>query len=389
MVFSADVAKRVLVIQPTLTPTGGGEGVCAWILETLKGEYETTLLVWEAPDLAAIDRFFGTSLQRGPLPVRIAFPRWPRWLKRARFARRFKHWLLLAEGRRVPAIDLRISVDEESDLGGSGIQYVHYPRLQSLARARAGEAASLRLRLLGVIHRLMARVAGFSVERMRRNVTIVNSDWTGTRVQALHAIATTTIHPPAVGPFPEQPWAERKTAFVCVGRLAPEKRLEWVIEIVRSVRAAGHDVSLTIVASAGDAAYGARIAALARAAGSWVSIERALSRSELAALLGSHRYGLHGMAEEHFGMAVAEMVAAGMIPFVPAGGGQREIVDDERLQWTTQSEAVARIVQVLGDPALQESLRAHLASRKAHLAPARFVAEFRALVAQAIATPTV
>ena len=38
---------------------------------------------------------------------------------------------------------------------------------------------------------------------------------------------------------------------------------------------------------------------------------------------------LHGMREEHFGMAPAEMARAGVIVWVPNGGGQMEIVGDE------------------------------------------------------------
>ena len=45
--------------------------------------------------------------------------------------------------------------------------------------------------------------------------------------------------------------------------------------------------------------------------------------------MASHRYGIHGMREEHFGMAPAEMVRAGVIVWVPRGGGQMEIVGRE------------------------------------------------------------
>ena len=45
--------------------------------------------------------------------------------------------------------------------------------------------------------------------------------------------------------------------------------------------------------------------------------------------MATHRYGIHGMREEHFGMAPAEMARAGAIVWVPRGGGQTEIVGGE------------------------------------------------------------
>ena len=50
------------------------------------------------------------------------------------------------------------------------------------------------------------------------------------------------------------------------------------------------------------------------------------SRDEVRALMATHRYGIHGMREEHFGMAPAELARAGCIVWVPRGGGQMEIV---------------------------------------------------------------
>ena len=64
------------------------------------------------------------------------------------------------------------------------------------------------------------------------------------------------------------------------------------------------------------------------------------------------------MREEHFGMAPAEMVRAGMIVWVPNGGGQVEIVgNDPRLVYESDEQAIDQIVQVLGNPDEQRRLR--------------------------------
>jgi len=398
--------RRVMLVQPTLTPYGGGEGVCVWMLEALRADHDLCLLVWERPDFGALDAFFGTSLAAAGIEVRLAYPRLPDRLRRSRFARQLKHWALLAEARRQPDVDLLIAADEESDLGGAGIQYLHFPRLQYLSASGGVRPTAARLAqqlAFALYRRAGARATGFSLARMRRNTTVVNSDWTGAEVQRLHGIDTITVHPPAVGPFPAVPWSDRTDGFVAVGRIVPEKRLELIIDIVGGVReAAGvrgapqgdtgdgaldasSSMPLHIVASAGDPAYEARVLARAREAGPWVRVHRHLSRLELVRLLTRHRYGIHGMAEEHFGMAVAEMVAAGMIPFVPRGGGQVEIVRDERLLWTSIDDAVTKIGALRSSPAAQESVRATLAARAPELGPERFMREIRTVVQDALA----
>jgi glycosyltransferase involved in cell wall biosynthesis len=368
--------RRLLVVHSALGPFGGGTGVCAWMLEALQHEHQVSLLVLERPDLAAVNRFFGTSLSESRIRIEVALPAFPERLKRLRLLRRLRQSWLLKLARSRPDVDLVLSAQEESDLGGGGIQYVHFPRHDP---GTVAGFAPLRRAGFRLYHRLVFLATGTSRARMRDNVTLVNSDWTGEKLRAIHGIDTITVHPPAAGDFPAVPWGEREDGFVCIGRLTPEKRFELLIDIVGRVRALGRDVHLHIVATDDNRAYGARIAELARRR-PWVTLQRHVPRSELSSIIARHRYGLHGMAEEHYGMAAAEMVAGGMLVFVPRGGGQVEIVDDDRLRWSTPDEAVARIVAVLDDARLNQTLRAGLAARREHLRPERFMREIRDLV---------
>jgi len=47
----------------------------------------------------------------------------------------------------------------------------------------------------------------------------------------------------------------------------------------------------------------------------------------LETLLCTHKYGLNLKPREHFGLSVAEYVAAGMVAFAPASGGQVDVLD--------------------------------------------------------------
>src|SRR5262249_3131545 len=149
------------------------------------------------------------------------------------------------------------------------------------------------------------------------------------------------------------------------GRISPEKELDKIIDIIAAVRARGHAVHLHIIGTADNPSYHQHIRQRASHNAAWLFLNEDLSREELVQLVSRHRYGIHGMSEEHFGMAVAEMVRGGCIVFVPRGGGQREIVgQEERLLYLGVNEAAAKIVQVLGDTSTQTTLRVYLAKRK-------------------------
>src|SRR5262249_38798550 len=150
------------------------------------------------------------------------------------------------------------------------------------------------------------------------------------------------------GDFPAIPWQDREDGFVCIGRISPEKELEKIIAILAAVRGRGQKVHLHIIGSPDNPRYYRRILRLVRANASWVFLNEGLSRDQLVRLISVHRYGIHGMREEHFGMAVAEMVRAGCIVFVPRGGGQVEIVrGEDRLLYKTPAEAITKIGRVM------------------------------------------
>ena len=216
---------------------------------------------------------------------------------------------------------------------------------------------------------------------MKQNLTLVNSDWIGDKVREWHGIESTTLYPPVSGEFPEVPWQNREDGFVCIGRISPEKELDDIIDILACVRKQGHDIHLHLIGSPDHPRYYKRIVRRAKANPSWLFINKNPSRDELVRLVATHRYGIHGMKEEHFGMAVAEMVRGGCIVFVPRGGGQLEIVgNDDRLLYGSVEEAVSKIHPVLKDPDLQNALRCHLNQRKELFSTAHFVRQLREIV---------
>jgi len=378
--------KRVLFTQASLAPVGGGNGVAAWILEALKEHYRIAVLTFEKPDLARINRFFGTTLKSTDFDLFLVTGWFPHVVSKfpTPLAMLKAYYLYWRCRRLAPQYDIAITADNEADMGSCGVQYVHFPRFFPHRPAVDLKWYHGFRALRWAYYRVPAWVTGFSEQRMRRNVTLVNSEYTGRHFNAVHGTKTITLYPPAIGTFPKVPWELRKRGFLIIGRIAPEKRIELAIEILKRVRDLGVEVHLHVIGIAPVETYANLVRDLVKANAAWVSLHENLSRTELLQLISTHRYGLHAMKDEPFGMAVAELVSGGCIPFVYNGGGPVEIVDhDPWLIYDTAEEAAEKIAQTLQDDSRQMVVRERLARRKELFTTQRFVLGVRESVAAA------
>jgi glycosyltransferase involved in cell wall biosynthesis len=362
----------------------------AWVIQALQSDHDVTLLTWEPVDFRTVNRYFGTEID----PDRVRLHLIPGWL-RALLPSGFgflKHNILLRECKRLrSSYDVVFTGHNESDFGGPGIQYIHYPCLDDprVNAASKRQEESLPLSWYHRSHSIMrayfalcTRISGFSLEGVRRNVTLVNSDWTGRLAKEVLAVEPRTVYPPVHAEFPAVPWEQRELGFVCVGRISPEKRVDRIVRILAAVRRKGWDIHLHVIGSRTDnPSYFAQIQPLLQANQSWVSLEENLPHEQLRALVARHRYGIHGMDHEHFGIAVAEMVKAGCIVFTPNSGGQVEIIgNDSRLTYDSDEQAVEKVTAVLGNSSIQHDLLEHLAGCGTNFSTDRFVREIRGIV---------
>lgn len=381
--------KNILFLQKSLQPPGGGNAVAAWIIQALKDEYSITVLTWDAVDTEEINRFYGTSLQSSdftvirPGPAVLALVRVipdPHGIQRLGFLLRIWH-------RIRDRFDLAISADNEMDFGERGIQYFHYPALNELYRYHSVRGRSLKDKTIAVIRyhwRPWRLVSGFSFERMKQNLTLVNSDWTGIAAKNMYGIDTKTVYPPISGHFPRVEWKDKSDDIVVIGRFVVEKCLESLIEIVSNVRRHVPGIQLIFIGTPGsrrqDRQYYRNFLSQVERH-DWIQVEEDLSRENMIELISKFRYGLHGFVNEHFGMGVAEMVVAGCLPFLPDGGGQREIVNFQAdLLYRSRSDAVSKIVATMQSPPRQRQLQKSLESMKHRFSVTAFVHEFRSIV---------
>jgi glycosyltransferase involved in cell wall biosynthesis len=378
--------RRVLLVQPSMQPPGGGNGVAAWMLQALVAEHRVTVLSWRPVEVDPINRFFGTSLRPSDFDTMVVPRTWtfgPDHLPVP--AALLRSALLMRYTRRVSdPFDVIVGVHNETDYGRRGIQYVHYPTYLR-PRPRVDYRWYHRaVPVLEAYYRFTDRVADFSFERLRQNLTLANSNWTAAHVKQLLGIDARTLYPPVADSAGSVVWPDRRHGFVALGRISPEKEYERSMRILALVRQYVPDLTFTIVGTWDRHAsrYMRSLQRLSRSLGSWVQFRQNLTRDEVGQLLASHRYAIHGMREEHFGMAPAEMIRAGMIVWVPRGGGQVEIVGDEpALLYDSEEEAAEKIRHVLGHAPEQTRLREYLHTRSALFGTERFMEEVRSIVA--------
>lgn len=354
----------------------------AWMIEALKDDHELTLLAASPPDFAHANRVFGTSIAEGDIEIRLV-PSLETRLERSipRLARlpMFRRCLVMALARGISdRYDLVVATDNESDVGTRAMQYVHFPGQlfwHPDPRERWRQATHW------VYGRVLERLTGFSRTRMQRTLTLVNSAWTGSLVRKACGVTPRVLTPPTATAGSTVPWRDREPAFACVGRIAPDKRLLEVIDIVRRVRRRHPDIRLRLFGFGGHTAYVDRIAAIAGRERDWLTLQLDLSRVDLTEQLAQCRFGIHGMPFEHYGMGVAELVQAGAIVFAPNRGGPVEILGGNRsLLFEGPNDAVEKISRVLENPDLEAHLRKDLSVYASRLTPQHFVREFRELV---------
>jgi glycosyltransferase involved in cell wall biosynthesis len=357
-----------------------------WGLVALRGLADLSVVTGRPIELDRLNRHCGTDVRREDF-YEIVTPQWLRRLightdalRGAAFGRYLR--------RATRHADVCISAYNLMDFGKPAIQFIadfsfddelrrEFDPSPPGARSWAHRPGLLRRMYL----RLARLIAGHSGYDGRDDWIIANSQWTADVLKARRGIVCRrVIYPPVACDAPEVPWEQRENGFVCLGRVSHEKRIERMINIVSRVRQLGNDVHLHIIGPIGEDAYGRMIAGKIAEHAAWCFADGSKRGREKFELLARHKYAIHGRDGEAFGIAIAEQVRSGCIPFVPDSGGPVEIVAEPSLCYRDEADAVEKIDAVLRDEARQARLREHLAERAKLFTTERFCEEFRQIV---------
>ena len=356
------------------------------MLDVLKKHGPITLLTLEPFEPKRIDDYYGTSLSGADIRPVIVKDGLLELLERLKIPHGLVklHALMRAckeFRRRYSHYDLVCSGYDEQDLVGPCIQYIHYP-WNLYPRPDAPPDWNDRWFLQQVIllyNAVCRKFSGFSYQRIYQNLTLVNSRWTGEKSrQRYPELEYLVLNPPAPAPAINDDRSRREARFLSIGRCSPEKEWLKLIDIVESLRDRGHDVGLTLAGSRDSGSYETEVRA--RKTGDWLELKLDFSREELTEMLLTHQFGLHGMNDEHYGMAVAELILGGCLTSVPNNGGQAEIVTNPQLRYDSVEDAVEKWDSILLDSDYQKELLEEQLESRPHLTTERFCREFDQLV---------
>lgn len=355
---------------------GGSEAAVMWGIVALRDHYDITLITASEVDLGKLNSAYGSDVAAGDFHL-LRAPALPAVKDPGRLA----HWRVKRFEQfcrsHTAQFDIPLSAYNPIDFGRPGVHLVGDFSWDEITRAELFGNTSSRQSLRKGYLWLGSRLFGTSRRDIfgGRDLVAANSRWTADVLRERFGLDDTPIVYPPVNI--ETPSAQPKSGradFVCVGRVSYEKRIEVIIDILDKVRARGNDdVRLTIVGEIGDDAYGCEIAALVESNRDWINTPGFVAGGAKFDLMTRHPFAIHACEGEAFGIAVAEMLLSGCVPFVPSSGGPAEIVGNDALCYTDADDAAKKIHAALSDPDHAASLRNRLIGRGDRFMPEAFI----------------
>ncbi len=376
----SDKKIKVAIAHPHLG-SGGSEASVMWGIEALKDEYDTSLITTSGVDLDELNRYYGTSIRLDDFRIRKVTI--PFFLKRMVGGDALKGALYQRYCQKIATdYDVLISAYNLCDFGVPGIHYIQDFSWNEDIRKRMDPIPHglrklfhrnnmLKKAYLSLV-KLMSKRSGRNLFAGEDTILAI-SDWSAKTMSKMYGADFDVIYPPVLDEFPKVSLKDKEMGFVCIGRISSEKRIEQIIEILKTVRQQGHNISLHIIGSTKGTPYGRFIENLCQSEGDWVVMEGKQFGEDKSKLLSKYRFGIHARQGEAFGISVAEMVKAGCITFVPNEGGPVEIVNHSALTYNSIEDAVDKIDAVLRQPELQTDLRNHLVSQGKKFTISRFM----------------
>lgn len=376
--------RKILVTHPWMG-RGGSEATAMWILQALQEDFELTFVTASPLDWEELNGAYGTSVDPGKIRCRRA-PRLPtvdsplRLVHaQLRFFERFCH-------RIAGEFDLCLSTYNPVDFGRPGIQVIGDFSFCEEMRKRLyihGEDRFVhRETLLRKIYLRAGKLLGIRERplRERGDLVLANSEWSAEQLREFFGLGDVPVlYPPVILPRAPADAERDPLAFVCLGRVVPEKEIGRIVTILERVRKAGFPVTLQLIGALDDSPYSRRVAEQT-AGKDWIVQHGFLALEEKQALLASCRFALHACRIEAFGIAVAEMASMGCVPFVPDTGGAGEIVPHPELHFGDEDEAVEKILSLLRDPLRAGEIAGELPAAMDRFGPDVFMRELRSFV---------
>ena len=365
---------KVAVVHHSLNSCGGGERLCLSVIEALQARgHEVVLATTERTDWDLVERAFHKRVQPDEevslLPIKLGA-----------FGIYQRQWTSLWAYRLRKRCQLVINTHGDVLPVPCDVTYMHYPvfaLLEEKPEVYVKYRSSLFWRFYFAPYQLTQ--ARLLRRYLRCSLILTNSTYSLEAIKRQTGRNAIIVYPPVDLKAFEMPVSRpREDVVVTCARLTPEKRLHLVpiiaskcpgakFYIIGSTSKASRDVLKAIKENM--AKYGADN----------VEVIPDAPLNEVLAIYRKAKVYLHTMAGEHFGIAVVEAMAAGLVPVVHASGGPwLDIVERERygLGYRTCAEAARHINRLLDDNELFRSLSDRAQRRARDFSEEKFKREF-------------
>ena len=372
---------KLLITHPWVG-RGGSEATAMWTLEALQDDFEVTFSTASPLDFDGLNKAFGTKVD----PDKIRFIRAPRIPSvnspfrlvhlQARYFERFCQKL-------AREVDCCLSTYNPVQFGRPGIQLIGDFSFSEEMRKRlyiyGDDKFCHRETILRRLYLTFVKLISMPQIPLaeRGDLILANSEWSAKQLdEHFNVSEAKVIHPPVVLPEAPVNSVRDPLGFVCLGRVVPEKEIDRIISILEMVREEGFPVTLSLIGQLDDSPYSCRIREMISSR-EWITPEGFLTLGDKQKVLAAKSFALHACRIEAFGIAVAEMASMGCVPIIPSSGGAGEIVSFPELQFESNEECCANIIELLKNPERVAALREELSSSVSRFGPKVFMSELR------------
>lgn len=219
---------------------------------------------------------------------------------------------------------------------------------------------------------------------MRNSVVIANSEFSRNAIfDAFEIDGIHVLSPPVdISTFRNGALEskDRKDLILIVCRIDPLKQIENAIKLARVLKDSNIGKGMKIVGSISphNLDYYSYLNKLVEDfdLGDYVTFETNISLERLLSIMREAKVYFHPMVGEHFGISVAEAMAAGLVPVVPTVGGPTEFVF-KKFHFTTLEEAVPIISSAFQLP-FEE--RVQISNSVTRFSTSNYIAGFQKIV---------
>lgn len=340
----------ILIIHPSVTCKGGGVAVCMNVLEALQRDHQLTVFSLEHDHIKRLNDYYNTNVTN----VSFKSIKYHDKISQLGKVAKLRKSLInryLAETNVLSSYDLIFSTHNDIFSDTKTINYIN--DLSFSWKHNSTNRSGLKKLYYSVCKGILPS------DNYNNSIYLANSNWTAQKTNI--RFPCETIYPPVdTSNINLVDWNEKEDSFVTIGRVTPEKNILRNINIINEVVSMGNNIEYHIVGPTGDSTYSEDVREYVSNY-DHIHLEGKVDRHRLIQIIQSNKYGLHGRDSEPFGIAVAELVAGGMIPFIPNGGGQVEIVRGcNNILYDTVDEASRKIDQVLGNVNIQQDIQSKL-----------------------------